>query len=567
MINKNRRWRLLALFAVFAMVLAACGDTAETTTTAGEGADATTTTEAPDDTADETTTTEAEPAVGGTVRGALTEPPAIDPQLVSDSEGFEVARLLFDGLTLYDPAGGAVIPGVAESWDANEDNTVFTFHLREGVTFSDGSPVTAQSFVDGWNRLADPDLASSVAYHGGSHGANIVGWDEINEGEGTGEILDETVEGIVAVDDVTLEVTTAAPMALLPKIVAHPAFSPVNADLVASDSWADMPIGNGPYQMSEPWAHEVSITLERNESYYGEAGGPDGVQFLMFTEPSVEFQALLDGQIDVLAVAPEQEEQAQEQYDNFTEVATGSFGYLGFPTATPPYDDPEMRKALTMAVDREAIATRILKRQVANGFVPPVAFGSVDGLDTCPACAFDPDAAKELFDSLGGIPGNQVTIAFNAGAGHEEWIEAVANDWTNNLGLEVEFQTLEWASYLEFLGLTGGPPATEPFRLGWLWDYPSAYNFLAPLYTTGSDDNFAQYSNEEFDALIEQAAQASTEEEAVPFLEEAQEIIGEEVPVMPMTYGTAKFVWNDTVDNVGYNDFGFFLWENMTVNG
>jgi ABC-type oligopeptide transport system substrate-binding subunit len=224
-----------------------------------------------------------------------------------------------------------------------------------------------------------------------------------------------------------------------------------------------------------------------------------------------------------------------------------------------------MRKALSMAVDREAIATRILKRQVANGFVPPVAFGAVDGLDTCAGCAFDPDAAKTLFDSLGGIPGNSVTIAFNAGGGHEDWIEAVANDWTNNLGLEVDFMTLEWAAYLEFLGITGGPPPVEPYRLGWLWDYPSAYNFLAPLYYTGSGDNFAQYSNTDFDALIDQAASAPTEDDAVPFLEDAQIILGEEMPVMPMTYGTTRWAQNDTVANAAFNDFGFFLWEYMTA--
>lgn len=567
MITTNKRWRLFAVLAVFALVIAACSPDGadDTTTTAGDTTE--TTGETTETTAAPTPETTEGSMMGGTVHGALSEPPAIDPQLVSDSEGFEVARLVFDGLTLYDPAGGAVIPGVAESWEANDDNTVWTFHLRAGVTFSDGSPVTAQSFVDGWNRLADPDLGSSVAYHGGGHGAHILGWDDINGGEGTGEVGDEQVEGIVAVDDVTLEVTLDSGLAFLPKIVAHPAFSPINWDHVNADGWADMPIGNGPYVMAEPWQHEVSITLNRNENYYGTAGYPDTVEFLMFADPTAEFQALLDGQLDVLAVAPEQEDQAREQFDNFTEVATGSFGYLGFPTATPPYDNPEMRKALSQAVDREAIATQILKRQVANGFVPPVAYGSVDGLDSCAGCAFDPDGAKEVFDSLGGIPGNTVTIAFNAGAGHEDWIEAVANDWSNNLGLEVEFFTLEWAGYLEFLGLTGGPKPVEPYRLGWLWDYPSAYNFLAPLYYTDSGDNFASYSNADFDALIDQAAGAATEDDAVPFMEEAQLILGEEMPVMPMTYGQSKFVYNDTVSDVMFNDFGFFLWENMIVSG
>ncbi len=569
--TSNTRWRLLAILAVLAMIVAACGSDEgdDTTTTAGGGAD-TTEASGPDTTepSESPDTTEAESMMGGTVRGSLSEPPAIDAQLVSDSEGFEVARLLWDGLTLYDPAGGAVIPGAAESWEPNEDNTVWTFNLREGMTFSDGTPVTAQSFVDGFNRLADPDLGSSVEYHGGSHGAHILGWDDVSGGEGTGVVGDEQVEGIAAVDDLTFQLTLDASLALVPKIVAHPAFSPVNVDAVNADGYADMPIGNGPYKMSEPWQHEVSITLERNDSYYGKPGNPDVVEFLIITDPVASYQALLDGQIDVEAIGDSALiDQAKGDYDNFTELATGSFGYLGFPTATPPYDNPEMRRALVQAVDREAIATRILQRQVANGFVPPVATGAVDGLDTCPGCVFDPAAAKEAYDALGGIPGGKAIISFNAGGGHEDWIEAVANDWTNNLGIEVEFMTLEWAAYLEFLGLTGGPKPVEPYRLGWGWDYPSAYNFLAPLYYTDSGDNFASYSNADFDALMDAAATSPTEEEAIPFLEEAQVLLGSEMPVMPISYGLAQYVWNDTVENVIYNDFGFFLWEEMVVVG
>jgi len=560
--TRNIRWRLLALIGVFALVVAACGDddsggTTQAPTTAGA------TTTAPPDTAPETTeapTTTAAPEPF-TVRGAIAEPPSIDPQLVSDSEGFEVDRLLFDGLTLYDPEGGAVVPGAAETWEANEDNTVWTFHIQQDLAFADGSPVTADAFVRGFNRLADPDTASPVAYHGGP----ILGWNDVNGGEGTGEIGDEPVDGVVAVDDYTLQITTTEPFVFLAKVVAHPAFSPIPETL--GDGWADMPVGNGPYMMAEPWQHEVSISLVRNPHYAGpRPQNPDGIDFSIFADRiTAEFQAFVDGQLDVHSVAPENEDQATSLGYELNELPTGSFGYLGYPTQTPPFDDPQMRMALTMAVDREAIATRILKRQVANGFVPPVAFGAVDGLETCPGCVFDPEAAKALYDELGGIPGNTVDIAYNAGAGHDDWIEAVANDWENNLGLTVTFSTLEWAAYLEFLGITGGPPPVAPYRLGWLWDYPSAYNFLAPLYYTGSGDNFAQYSNPDFDAAIDAAAAAASEDEAIPFLVTAQEIIGQEMPVMPITYGTTRWTQNDTVANAAFNNFGFFLWEYMTA--
>lgn len=567
MIIKNKRWRFLALFAVLAMVVAACGETTEETTTTADdgGADATTTTESTDDTMDETTTTEAS-AGGGTVTGSLAEPPAIDPQLTTDSEAFEVTRLLFDRLTHYDPAGGAVVPGAAESWEANEDNTVFTFHLREGLTFSDGTPLTAADFARGIARLADPDLASSVSYHGGP----IVGFNDVVGGEVSGAVGDEPVEGVVAVDDRTLEITTTNSFVFLPKVMAHPAFSPVpEAANTDPEGFNEQPIGNGPYMMAGPWEHEVGISLTRNENYAGpRPQKPDNVEFQIFADRvTAGFQAFIDGQLDVFELFEENEQQAIDLGYEITELPTGVFTYVGFPTDVAPYDNADLRKALVQAVDREAIATRIMGNTVANGFVPPVATGSVDGLDSCEACAFDPEAAAAAFEELGGIPGNQVTISFNSGAGHEDWIEAVANDWSNNLGLEVEFLSLEWAAYLEFLGIGQEDVfPDQPFRLGWAWDYPSAYNFIDPLYGPSSE-SYITYQSEELNALIEQAATAASEEDAIPFLEDAQLVLAEDMPVMPMSYGLAKFTTNDTVSNAQYNDFGFWIWEDMEVTG
>ena len=328
-----------------------------------------------------------------------------------------------------------------------------------------------------------------------------------------------------------------------------------------------MPVGNGPYAMAEPWQHNISITMERNERYYGSVGNPDRVEFHMFPDPAAEFQALLDGEIDVLAVGVEQLEQARARYPNLSETYQGSFyRFIGFPTQTLPYDSAEMRRALIMAVDRETIAESTLGNPVANGFVSPAASGSIDGLDDCPGCVYDPIGARELFDALDGIPGNKVTLAFVAGEGHERAMDQIAADWKTNLGLDVEVLALDWAAYLEFLGLTGGPEPTDPFLLSWSWDYPSSYSYLAPMYSTDSLDNFAAYSNADFDDLIGAAARAPTEGDAIRFLEEAQRILGEDVPVMPLTYGVVRYAWNSTVTKVSYDGFGFFRWENIVVN-
>ncbi len=561
--KSRKTWlRFVALMGALALVAAACGSSGDDTTTTS-----TTVTPPPPGADDTTTTTVVEPIAGGTVSGYLTEPPFIDPQLTSDSEAFEVARLVFDGLTLYDPAGGAVIPGVARDWTANEDLTVWTFNLRDDVFFHNGRQVVAQDFVYGISRLADPDLASSVSYHGGGGYAGIVGFDDIVGSESSGTVGDELVVGLEAIDDLTLQFTLDGTNALLPKIVAHPAFSPVPQEVVEADpaAWGEMPIGNGPYKMREPWQHDVAITVDRFEDYWGTPGLPDTVEFRIFSTPEAAYLDVQAGNLDVSDNVPvELIDSARVEFgDRFGEIPSGLFQYMGFPNQTPPYDNPDIRKALTMAVDRVAINERILQQQTAFGFVPPGAAGAIDG--ECPACIFDPVAAKELFDSVGGVPGNKLTIAFNAGGGHEEWIEAVANDWRNNLGIEVDFMTLEWAAYLEFLGITGGPPAVEPFRLGWSWDYPSAYNFLAPLFDSESGDNFAKYSNPAYDALLQQAINSKTEEEAIPFMEEAQRILAEDMPVMPRSYGVERWVFSDNVSNVVLNDFGFTLWENIVV--
>ena len=490
--------------------------------------------------------------------------PFIDPNLVQDSEGFEVARLLFDGLTLYDPAGGAVVPGVAESWESNDDKTVWTFNLRDDSSFTNGDPVTAESFVYGISRTADPDTASRVSYHVGPGYADVLGFSEVNEGEGTGASGDELLEGLVAVDDYTLEITLARSNALLPKIVAHPAFSPIPQAVFEADpaGWNEMPIGNGPYKMQGPWEHDVAIFVERNEDYYGPAGNADVIEFRIYADQATQYRDVQGGNLDVGGIPTEELENAPAEFgDRYLLIESGVFQYIGLPNTVAPYDNKLLRQALSLAIDREAIAERIwIGTTPAQGFVPPVATGAV--LDACPYCTYDPDRAVELYEESGGIPGDALVMRFNSGGGHDDWVEAVTTGWSQVLGITATFEPLEWAAYLDFL-FEIGPDG--PYRLGWQWDYPSAYNFLAPLYESTSGDNYSGYVSADFDAAMESAITSITEEDALPFLEEGQRIIGEELPVIPMVYGTERKVWSENVSNVQLNNFGFGLWENVVV--
>lgn len=557
--KSRKKWlRLVALFGVLALIAAACGSSSD---------DSTTTTEAPPPGADDTTTTTVEePMVGGTLRIRLTEPPFIDPQLIQDSEGFEIGRLVFDGLTLYSPEGGAVVPGVAESWAPNADNTEWTFNLRSS-TFADGTPVTAGDFIYGWQRLVDPDLSSRVAYHGGPGFADIIGWDDAGGGDPTEVVGDVEIAGLAATDDNTLVVSLNSPNNLLPKIVAHPAFSPVQKSVVEADpdAWNEMPVGNGPYKMAEPWNHDVEINLVRNDAYWGTPGLPDEVDWVIYATQEASFLDFQAGNIDIETNVPDEQilNMRSELGDRFLEAPTGSFTYVGLPWTNDAFTDPDIRRALLMAIDRDAINERIfVGRSTPAGFVPGVAAGALE--DACPWCIFDPTAAKELYDSAGGIPGDEVTLVFNSGAGHEEWVEAVANDWGANLGITSQFQGFEWAAYLDYL--FGDVPNTDAFRLGWLWDYPSGFNFMQPLYACDSGDNLTGFCAPELDAALTAAVTAADEEAGIPHLQDAQRVVGDLIPVIPITYGRSAVAYSEEVSNVVYTDFGFTLVENVSID-
>ncbi len=571
---RSRGLRSLAAITALTLVAAACGDDDDSgdssdDTTAEEaaedteapadteGEEATEETEAPADTeATEDTEapadTEGEEAAaggGGTVSYGIVEPAAIDSYNTQDSEGFEVARLLFDGLTDYGDDLNAV-PAVAESWEPNEDNTVWTFTLRDDVTFHDGTPVTAQSFVDGWNYVANPDNLSDVSYQG-SYIANIQGWSEVEAGEA------DSISGVVAVDDTTLEVTLNEPYSVLPKVMAHPVFSP----RAEASTDPDAPIGNGPYMMDGSWDHDVQITLVRYDDYYGEAGLPAEIQFKILDSIETMYLEVQAGGLDIGDVPPEQIESAEAEFgDNYIFEEIGSYTYLGFPTDTAPYDNPDIRKAVSIAIDRQPIMDSIFAgtRVPATGFAPSLAPGATE----CEYTTYDPEAAVELFEAAGGIDG-PVQLWFNSGGGHEDWTQAVANQWQQVLGIEsVEFTAQEFAPYLDTLQADGAP---GPFRLGWLWDAPTAENFLSPLFLSSSTDNYTRYVNPDFDAAIVEFKAAPTEEEGFPALADAQAVLCEDMPVAPIMFSATQKVHTDNVSDVNVTVFGFTELENVVV--
>jgi oligopeptide transport system substrate-binding protein len=506
---------------------------------------------------------------GGEVTGgewsmSICEPESLIPQVNAETCGSQVLRALFTPLVQFDQDNNVIFAG-AESIES-DDNVNWTITLRDGYTFHDGTPVTAQSFVDAWNWGADCVNAAGNNYFFGPAGVNIVGYDALNPEEGCPKKSSgEGLSGLQVQDDLTFTVQLGAEFSEFPITVNYNAFYPLPESFFDDpEAFNEAPVGNGPYMMDGTWEHDVGINVVRYEDYGGTPGNADAVEFRVYADLAVSYRDVQAGNLDIGDVPDDQIANAETEFgERYITAESSSFSYIGFPLETAPYDNPDIRTALSMAIDREAIISAIFFDTLtpADDMVSPVVQGYREG--ACgEACTFDPEAAKQLYDQAGGIDGT-VRIWFNNDGGHEGWIEAVSNQWRQNLGIEdIEFESMPFARYLGLLDEEiDDDPATEgvdgPWRLGWVMDYPSMQNYLENLHGTGAGSNYSTYSNPEVDELLAQGKSAASGEEAISFYQQADDMIIEDLPIIPLWYGQVQQVTSERVSNVVYDKFTF----------
>lgn len=463
----------------------------------------------------------------------------------------QVLSMLFTGLVSYDPETNEQILGDAESIES-EDGKVWTVTLKDGLTFHNGDPVDAESYIRAWNYSAN----SANATQTGFFFSPVEGYDDLQAEEGEEPKATE-MSGLKAVDDLTIEITLSEAFSQWPLVMSYtPAFAPVAQECFDDyKACNEEPIGTGPYQMAEAWQHNDSITLERYDDYQGpNTANADEIVFQMYTDLKTSFRDWQAGQVDLLdSVDPSQVPQAQAAAgDRFLSVDSGSFNYMGFPFYIEEFENVDIRRALSMAIDRQTIVDTVLNGLAtpASDVVAPFVTGSRE--DACQYCVYDPEAAKALFDEAGGIPDGTVEIWFNNDGGHEGWVQALAEGWKETLGIDYELQSQPFAAYLKTLeeGEIGGP-----FRLGWLPDYPSPENYLDPIYGEGSS-NYGQWAGPERDQMLELIAQAdgaANPEEALPDYQAAADIVLDQLPVIPLWYGRTSIVYSENLDNVVYD--------------
>jgi ABC-type transport system substrate-binding protein len=433
---------------------------------------------------------------------------------------------------------------MAESIES-EDAQTWTITLREGWTFHNGEPVDAESFVNAWNFGANANNAADNAYFF----ENIMGYEDVS-GEDAGE--DDTMSGLRVVDDQTFEVELSDPFSQFPLTVGYNAFYPLPDAFFEGKErqFRNAPIGNGPYQIQGEWEHDQRITVERYEDFAGTPGNADEIEFRVYSDPNTAYTDVQAGELDILDQVPSEVLAGAEQEfgDAFIRRESSYFGFLGFPTYQEPFDNPDVRKAFSMAIDRGAITEAIFQGTYtpAASIINPVVTGYRE--DACgEACEFNPDRARELLEEAGGFDG-KLELWFNSDGGHEEWMEALSNQLRQNLGIEdIEFQALEFAEYLEKLD---NEEITGPFRLAWVMDYPSPQNYLQPIFSCTGSTNFFGYCNEEADNLILEGNRAESIDDGIEDYHNAEDLILQDLPAAPMWFGVVSGVHSDNVSNV-----------------
>ncbi|MCO4235948.1 peptide ABC transporter substrate-binding protein [Pseudarthrobacter raffinosi] len=504
------------------------------------------------------------------------------PANTNEVYGGRVVELLFEGLRSYD-ADGKPVNALAESIESSDAQN-WTIKVKQGQKFTNGEAITAKTFVDSWNFAAN----SKNLQNNGFFFESIAGYADVSavttEKAADGKTTTtpaptaETMSGLTATDDSTLTVKLAQPEADWSLRLGYSAFFPLpSAALADPKTFGENPVGNGPYKFEKTgsWVHDQSISLVKNADYSGPRESKNGgVTFKFYTDPGPAYTDLQANNLDISDVLPSNALKtyvSDFQDRNATKpVATNST--LNIPGYNPNFQGEAgklRRQALSYAINREEIAKVVFNgtRTPAKAFAPPVIDGFKEGLKGSEILKFDAAKAKDLWAQADKIQpydnSKPLQIASNTDGGNKEWIDAVANGFKNNLGIQAEIQP--FAKFAEVLNLRKSQSLPGLSRAGWQGDYPSLYNFLGPVWATGASSNYEKYSNPEFDKLLQEGLAAKTTDEANGKFNQAQEILFEDLPGLPLWDQAKPIVWSENVvkAETGWN--GGILYYNITA--
>ncbi len=462
---------------------------------------------------------------GGTLimpLGAM-DPTTLDPARVGDTTSAFITRQLFSGLVRLD-ATLEVQPDLAESWQLSADERTYTFTLHEHARFADGTPITSNDVAYSLERATDPQ-AIGPTLPAQTYLGDIVGVREKLEGSA------ESISGLEVIDERTIALTIDRPKSYFLAKLAHPTCYVVDQRAVAAGAtWTEQPNGSGPFEI-EHWSHDELLVIRRNLNYYGDLARLDRVSFLMGAAASNALVLYEQGEIDVVHVPTHALARVRDENNPLSQelhsVPQLSLTYIGMQVNTPPFDDPNVRRAFTMLLDRQRIAEVSLDGSVelARGILPPGIPGYNPDL---PAPISDSAQAQQLLaeSSYGGVEGLPPLVAYGGG-----WTGTLSEVAEEELGVAIEVRAFQnFGDYLEMLD------EEQPglFGLGWVADYPDPENFLDLLFRSGSQENHTGYANPEVDALLDEAAVEQDETRRWELYQQAEAIIIADAPIIPI---------------------------------
>jgi ABC-type oligopeptide transport system substrate-binding subunit len=461
------------------------------------------------------------------------EPEWIDPGKCSDSAGGDVIWNTFAGLVQAHPATLEPCPDIATDWEISDDGRTYTFHLRPSE-WSDGTPLTAHDFVYAFRRLVDPKTASKYA----SNGHVIKGGAAITSGEAPPETL-----GVRAIDDLTLEVTVEDPVPYFMNLLTFYSFMPIPRHLMASleergidaDLWVrpEHVVCNGPYTMTE-WRFRQHMIFQKNPRYWDAANvRTQRVRLAMVENATTELAMYATGEFDwpgSNSALPSEFIDHLSTFKDFHRHPYLAVYFYWINTTRPPLDNPLVRRALGLAIDRQAIVQHVTRGgQIPTASLAPDGLAGYRSLDVP---LFDPEEARRLLVEAGYASGSKlppITLTYNTSEGHKQIAEAVQQMWKKELGITVVLENVEWNVFLDKASRND----FQICRMGWVGDYADPFNFLEIL-SSASGNNHSAWRSPEYDKRLAEANRQLDPARRLEQLREAEAMALAAQPLIPL---------------------------------
>jgi oligopeptide transport system substrate-binding protein len=474
-----------------------------------------------------------------------TEPPSLDWSLATDHVSFNVIANLMVGLTEFDkqlkPA-----PVIAKSWDFLEGGKRIIFHLRDDVQWTDGKKVRAQDFEYSWKRLLNPKTASQYAY---------ILFDIVNAQEyAEGKLKDPSAVGVRAQDDQTLVVTLRHPASYFLAITTFEVTYPQRQDVIEKfdTRWTEPAniVTNGPFRLAS-WKHENEIELRANPGYFRGKPAIERVTMYMVNEKTTAVTMFEQGNLDFIDdhSIPPLDKPRLAKLPGYKLVPQLRGEYYSFAVDRKPFDNPKLRKAFALAIDREVFPKILQGGQTpATSWIPPgmLAHNPEIGLK------FNPTEARRLLSEAGhpdgkGLP--SIVLGYNTDEEKKLVAEAIQSMWQKHLGVIVRIENQEWKVFLKKLQNDPFPV----FRAGWGADYPDPDNFMK-LFASNSGNNHGRWKNSRYDQLLELAARELDAKKRTKIYDEAQKLLTEiDVAIVPLYWKAESTILSPRFTGLEYN--------------